>query len=74
MGNALLEIISFGRRAGAKAAEARHEGTSRTVSLQHVRLRQRELTRAGMPLDVRAPRLFPDYANFNFRDHLEARQ
>lgn len=73
MGNALLDIISFGRKAGAKAAEARQHGISRQASLQHVMELQRELTREGLPLERRAPALYPDYANFRFRDHLEAR-
>jgi succinate dehydrogenase / fumarate reductase flavoprotein subunit/L-aspartate oxidase len=28
---------------------------------------QRELTLAGLPLDVRAPQLFPTYANFDLK-------
>ena len=73
MGNALLEIISFGRRAGARAAQARGHGISQNISTRHLLQRQRELTHNGLPLDNRAPQLFPDYSNFTFRDHLEAR-
>lgn len=73
MGNALLDIISFGRKAGAKAAEARQHGMPRKTSLQHVLELQRELTRAGLPLERRAPKLYPDYANFRFRHHMEVR-
>lgn len=73
MGNALLDIISFGRKAGARAAEACQHGMPRKTTLQHVLQLQRELTRAKLPLEMRAPRLYPAYANFRFRDHLEAR-
>ena len=65
MGNALLEIISFGRRAGAAAAERRGQEVHHTINIEHVHQWQRELTLAGLPLDVRAPLLFPDYANFD---------
>ena len=67
MGNALLEILSFGRRAGAHAATA----TRRTerAGLEHVKEWQRALTRAGLPLDQRSPQLYPDYANFELSTH-----
>jgi succinate dehydrogenase / fumarate reductase flavoprotein subunit/L-aspartate oxidase len=64
MGNALLDILSFGRRAGASAASRRGAGRQQRVSIDHVHQWQRELTLAGLPLDVKAPALFPDYANF----------
>lgn len=64
MGNALLEIISFGRRAGQKAAQNRTEALHHRISIGHVHRWQRLLTLAGLPLDVKAPALFPDYANF----------
>lgn len=65
MGNALLDIISFGRRAGAEAARRVTGAQRRKYTLEHVARRQRELTHAGLPLDVKSPRLFPDYANFD---------
>jgi hypothetical protein len=33
--------------------------------IEHVTQRQRELTKAGLPLDRVGPPLFPDYANFD---------
>jgi L-aspartate oxidase len=64
-GNALLEILSFGRRAGAKAAERATAAHPRKILIEHVTQRQRELTAAGLPLDRVGPPLFPDYANFD---------
>ena len=72
MGNALLEIISFGRRAGARAAELRHQAQPRKATLAHVHAWQRCLAEAGLPLDRHSPSLFPGYANFRLREHLEA--
>ncbi len=49
MGNALLEIISFGRRAGAAAAASHHRPHHGEVTLTHLKS---------------GPLLFPHYANF----------
>jgi len=65
MGNALLDILSMGRRAGAKAAEAAGTFIAGRAGIAHVHAWQRELTLAGLPLDVKAPPLFPGYANFD---------
>jgi succinate dehydrogenase / fumarate reductase flavoprotein subunit/L-aspartate oxidase len=74
MGNALLDILSMGRRAGAKAAQgAAREGAVRT-GITHVHAWQRELTLAGLPLDTRAPQLFPTYAHFALKDDAEGRR
>jgi succinate dehydrogenase / fumarate reductase flavoprotein subunit/L-aspartate oxidase len=64
MGNALLDIICFGRRAGSKAAEVCHGRGHKTVGLEHVNRLRRELTEADLPRDVKSPMLFPSYANF----------
>ena len=65
MGNALLDIISFGRRAGEKAAQRRAAALHHRISIEHVHRWQRLLTLAGLPLEVKAPALFPGYANFD---------
>lgn len=67
MGNALLDILSMGRRAGAKAAEPASENNASRAGIGHVHAWQRELTLAGLPLDIKAPRLFPIYAHFDLR-------
>jgi succinate dehydrogenase / fumarate reductase flavoprotein subunit/L-aspartate oxidase len=67
MGNALLDILSMGRRAGARAAESKGRVTASRAGIGHVHAWQRELTLAGLPLDVKAPQLFPDYAHFDLQ-------
>jgi L-aspartate oxidase len=67
MGNSLLDIFSFGRRAGAKAAEGAGRPLKGRSGLGHVYEWQRQLTAAGLPLDVKAPVLFPSYGNFDLR-------
>ncbi|QUN30629.1 FAD-binding protein [Cupriavidus sp. KK10] len=67
MGNALLDILSMGRRAGASAAQAGRSAMAARAGIGHVHAWQRELTLAGLPLHVKAPQLFPGYANFDLR-------
>jgi succinate dehydrogenase / fumarate reductase flavoprotein subunit/L-aspartate oxidase len=67
MGNALLDILSMGRRAGASAAQTRGRVVASRAGIGHVHAWQRELTLAGLPLHVKAPQLFPDYAHFDLR-------
>ncbi|MFP4893343.1 FAD-binding protein [Paraburkholderia sp. EG304] len=67
MGNALLDILSMGRRAGAKAAQSREWVMTNRAGIGHVHAWQRELTLAGLPLHVKAPQLFPAYAHFDLR-------
>jgi succinate dehydrogenase / fumarate reductase flavoprotein subunit/L-aspartate oxidase len=65
MGNALLEIISFGRRAGAHAAERRHSKGHKRTSIDHLSRLRRELTISDMPMEKKSPMLFPDCAKFD---------
>ncbi|MDM0036785.1 FAD-binding protein [Variovorax sp. J22P271] len=74
MGNALLDILSMGRRAGAKAAESAGRVITGRASIAHIHAWQRELTLAGLPLESRSPQLFPDYANFDLRADAIIRQ
>jgi len=64
MGNALLEIISFGRQAGLQAAEMSHGRGHKKVTIGHLSKLRRELAVAGMPMDVKGPMLFPECAKF----------
>ncbi len=64
MGNALLEIISFGRRAGLQAAEMSHGRGHKKVTIGHLSKLRRELAVAGMPMEVKGPMLFPECAKF----------
>jgi succinate dehydrogenase / fumarate reductase flavoprotein subunit/L-aspartate oxidase len=74
MGNALLDILSMGRRAGAKAAESAGSLMTGRAGIVHVHAWQRELMLAGLPLDSRSPQLFPDYAHFDLRADANIRQ
>jgi succinate dehydrogenase / fumarate reductase flavoprotein subunit/L-aspartate oxidase len=66
MGNALLELVVFGRRAGASAAAGARSGRlPGRANLNHVADWRRALVAAGLPLDMRAPMLFPPVAGFN---------
>lgn len=73
MGNALLDVLSMGRRAGAKAAEPAGRFIGGRAGIGHVHAWQRELTLAGLSLQPRAPQLFPDYAHFDLRADLGLR-
>ncbi len=61
MGNALLEIIGFGRRAGAAAALSGHDRGPKKITLEHVNRARRALALAGLPLARRAPLMLPAY-------------
>ncbi|MDZ4201249.1 MAG: FAD-binding protein [Gallionella sp.] len=61
MGNALLDIIGFGRRAGRAAALAEHDRGPKKITLEHVNRARRALTLAGLPLTQRAPQILPAY-------------
>ncbi len=67
MGNALLDILSMGRRAGAAAAASAGRFIGGRAGIGHVVAWQRELMLAGLPLDRRSPQLFPSYAHFDLR-------
>ena len=55
MGNALLDIISFGRRAGKAAANCGLPLKKVRGGVGHVHDLQREMTRAGLTSDIKAP-------------------
>ncbi|MFA6020079.1 MAG: FAD-dependent oxidoreductase [Rhodospirillales bacterium] len=61
MGNALLEIICFGRRAGIAATAKRDRGPKK-VTLEHVNHLRRALTLAKLPMSRKAPEILPAYA------------
>jgi succinate dehydrogenase / fumarate reductase flavoprotein subunit len=66
MGNSLLEIVVFGRRAGRAAALRAHDVRLGKPSLAHVDAWHRALKEAGIEAGVQpplaAPILLPDYA------------
>lgn len=62
MGNALLEILSFGRRAGAAAAAfAEERGEGGKPGLNHLEHFMSALAEAGVPEERIAPKLLPSY-------------
>ncbi len=65
MGNALLEIISFGRKAGMAAAQRRKKKRSSQLSIEHLNQLRRELTNMGLSMETEGPLLFPEYAKFD---------
>jgi len=64
MGNSLLEIISFGRRAGLHAARFSSRKPFGKITIEHLSRLRRDLTLADMPIDIESPILFPAYAKF----------
>ncbi len=71
MGNSLLDVLVFGRRAGIRAAEySRSRKEAGQLSLGHVDDYGRALKEAGITKPVAAPMLLPDYAPA----HVKARQ
>ncbi len=61
MGNSLLEVTVYGRRAGRAAGQRASEVTLGKLSLAHVDAWEKELTQAGIETDVESPMLLPDY-------------
>ncbi len=64
MGNALLDIISFGRRAGSRAVKKSQNRGHKKISIDHISNLRRELTLNNMPMNTKSPLLFPDYAHY----------
>jgi succinate dehydrogenase / fumarate reductase flavoprotein subunit len=61
MGNSLLDILVFGRRAGRSAAARARDTEVGELSLEHVKKFHEELKAAGIPRDRVSPMLLPDY-------------
>jgi len=61
MGNSLLEITVFGRRAGRSAAAFAAGARPGAPTLEHVAAWNRELDAAGVVTEVISPILLPDY-------------
>lgn len=61
MGNSLLDILVFGRRAGKNAAQRAKETMVGELSLSHVEAYHKELAAVGIPSERVSPMLLPDY-------------
>ncbi|UCC60342.1 MAG: FAD-binding protein, partial [Dehalococcoidia bacterium] len=69
MGNSLLDILVFGRIAGANAAVfAREKARDGKLSLEHVKAYNREVETAGIEGDRVSPMLLPDYTDCRVRE------
>jgi succinate dehydrogenase / fumarate reductase flavoprotein subunit/L-aspartate oxidase len=65
MGNALLELVTFGRRAGRSAAADAWGERPRNVGLTHLADWRRALITQGLSLHRKSPMIFPPYGNFD---------
>ncbi len=61
MGNSLLEVTVFGRRAGRAAGQRAQEVSLGKLTLSHVDAWEKKLGEAGIVTDVEAPLILPDY-------------
>ncbi|MBT4512312.1 MAG: hypothetical protein HOC20_08910 [Chloroflexi bacterium] len=69
MGNSLLDILVFGRIAGANAAiYANEKAQDGKMSLAHVNAYNKEVEEAGIETDVVSPMLLPNYIEKKVRD------
>jgi succinate dehydrogenase/fumarate reductase flavoprotein subunit len=62
MGNSLLDVVVFGRRAGIAAAKLAKERTGDLqLGLTHLERWRKELAAKGLSSDIKSPLLLPDY-------------
>lgn len=63
MGNSLLDIIVFGRRAGKAAGEVSKNTEIKDLTLNHVESFHKVLEKSNMNLAVQSPMLLPNYTH-----------
>jgi succinate dehydrogenase / fumarate reductase flavoprotein subunit len=61
MGNSLLDVVCFGRRAGRYAALKAKETKAGKLTLDHVAAYVKELESASIERGAKSPMLLPDY-------------
>jgi succinate dehydrogenase / fumarate reductase flavoprotein subunit len=61
MGNSLLEVTVYGRRAGRAAGQRAKEVTQGKLTLAHVTAWEKALADAGIETEVESPMILPDY-------------
>jgi aspartate oxidase len=61
MGNSLLEVTVYGRRAGRAAAQRAKEVTLGRPTLAHVDTWEKALADAGIETEIESPLILPDY-------------
>ena len=72
MGNSLLDILVFGRRAGKDAARRSRTAEGDKPTVEHVIRFHRELNKAGVSTDRHSPIILPDYRSKEAKIELEA--
>ena len=72
MGNSLLGILVFGRRAGKDAAEKSKTAKGGEPTVNHVTRFHKELKNAGIAPDRHSPMILPDYRREGAKIELEA--
>ena len=72
MGNSLLDILVFGRRAGLGAAQKSKSATGGPPTFNHVTRFHKELKKAGYSPDRHSPMILPDYRTKEAKIELEA--
>jgi len=72
MGNSLLDILVFGRRAGIDAAKKSKTSAGGKPTLNHVIRFHKELAKAGYKPDRHSPVILPDYRSKEAKIELEA--
>jgi succinate dehydrogenase / fumarate reductase flavoprotein subunit len=72
MGNSLLDILVFGRRAGRDAAKKSRTARCGRPTLEHVVRFHKELKKAGVSTDRHSPIILPDYRSKEAKIELEA--
>ena len=72
MGNSLLDLLVFGRRAGIDAAKKSKTSAGGKPTLNHVIRFHKELVKAGYKPDRHSPIILPDYRSKEAKIELEA--
>jgi succinate dehydrogenase / fumarate reductase flavoprotein subunit len=72
MGNSLLDILVFGRRAGKDAAVRSRTATGGKPTVDHVVRFHKEMKKAAISTDRHSPILLPDYRSKEAKIELEA--
>jgi succinate dehydrogenase/fumarate reductase flavoprotein subunit len=62
MGNSLLEVTVYGRRAGRAAGQRAKEVSLGKLTIGHVDDWEKELRKAGIETDIESPLILPNYA------------
>ncbi len=62
MGNSLLDLMVFGKRAGTTAAERAKSMPQGKLTVEHVKRFRAEAAKSNVSFEVKSPMLFPEYA------------